>query len=91
MENEKNATQNFQQFAEEKLQNHIAELNTRYENEKPDKETMEQAFIAHRKIYLQELCEKLKSFSLSQNHDELKDRLENIKKSFVAKFDKSKE
>ncbi|MEO7121143.1 MAG: hypothetical protein ABIY62_08600 [Ginsengibacter sp.] len=90
MENGKNATKDFQQFAEEKLQNHIVELNTRYENEKPDKETMEQAFIAHRKIYLQELGEKLTSVLSSQKNDELKNELEDIKKTAVAKFDENK-
>ncbi len=90
MENEKSATQNFQQFAEEKLQNHIAELNTRYENEKPDKETMEQAFIVHRKIYLQELDEKLTSVLSSQKNDELNNEFEDIKKTSIAKFDENK-
>lgn len=41
--------QDFEQFATDRLNNHIAELNTRYENEAIDKQTLEKTYNEHKK------------------------------------------
>lgn len=54
MSNKNNFQNNFEQYAESRLQENIAELNTRYENEKIDKEILDQAFNIHKKMYSQD-------------------------------------
>lgn len=44
MESKTNEMQHFQQFATGRINNHIADLNTRYENQANDNETLEKAY-----------------------------------------------
>jgi len=86
MEKETNEVGSFKQFAEKELKNHLAELNTRYENESlGSKEVKQQAYKEHQKIYSQELEDKIQSL-LSVEDLRLKDELENLKDEFVTKL-----
>ena len=86
MENQTESVQQFEQFAKERLSNHQAELNTRYENEKPDKEVLRQAFKEHREIFNTELDEKTQSLLSSESNREMKENLENIKDTYLSKL-----
>ncbi len=86
MENNTEAIQQFEQFAKERLSNHLAELNTRYENEKIDKQTLQQAYREHQKIYDKELDEKVQSLLSSESKSSLKGELENIKDTYLSKL-----
>ena len=76
----------FEQYAENKLQEHVAELNTRYENEIIDKETLERAFEVHKKMFTSELDEEIQKLENEKSDTFNKERLENIKKEFLQKF-----
>ena len=86
MENKTESVQQFEQFAKERLSNHLAELNTRYENEKPGKEVLQQAYQAHRKIFIKELDEKIQSLLSSESNSGQKENLENIKDTYLSKL-----
>ena len=86
MENKTEALQQFENFAQERLSNHLAELNTRYENEKPDKDVLQQAYREHREIFNKELDEKIKSLLSSESNSRLNGELENIKDSYLPKL-----
>ena len=86
MEKKDNSVEIFNQFAEERLKNHLAELNTRYENEKIDSETMELAYAEHQKNYNKELDEKINSLLPAEKNAGLKSELENAGKSFLDKL-----
>lgn len=52
MERETNEVAAFKQFAEKELKNHLAELNTRYQNEPlASNELKRQAYKVHEKVY----------------------------------------
>jgi predicted DsbA family dithiol-disulfide isomerase len=86
MSNKNDTVKEFEQYAEVKLKNHIAELNTRYENEKPDKEVLRQAYQAHREIFNKELDEKVQSLLSSESNGRLIGDLENIKDTYLSKL-----
>ena len=52
-------TEIFVQLAEEKLRNHLYELNTRYWKKDVDDETKRTAYYNHRRSFEQELDEKM--------------------------------
>ena len=53
----------FEKYAEEALENHAAELHTKYENRSPGSdEMMIKAYEAHRKMLSQELEQKIDAF-----------------------------
>jgi len=84
-----NAVEVFHQYAEDKLKDHFEELKTRYENEKlASKELKQQAFNKHQKLYSKELDEKMQS--LSHNNNELKQKMENLKHTYVTKLNLNK-
>lgn len=68
----------FKSFAESRLQNHLAEINTRYENEKPDTGERKEAVKAHRKILEQELKNKIKELHPGKPED-----LEKLKSGYL--------
>lgn len=86
MENVTQAIQQFEKFAEETQSNHVAELNTRYENEKVDKQTLQQAYREHYKIYEKELDEKVQSLLSAESNSQLKGELEKIKETYLSKL-----
>jgi hypothetical protein len=79
--------QHFDQFAKERLSNHLAELNTSYENEKPGKEMLLQDYKEHREIFKKELNEKIQSFLSSESNSEFNENLENIKAPSLLKLE----
>ncbi|MEO6289550.1 MAG: hypothetical protein ABIO76_06500 [Ginsengibacter sp.] len=92
MENETKAMHEFEAFATERLNNHQAELNTRYDNEAIDKETLEKAYSQHREIFSTELDEKIQAFSTGQKDQWIKTELQNQKNNYLSKlnFNQSK-
>jgi mannitol-1-phosphate/altronate dehydrogenase len=86
MESATNEVQAFQQYAEQKLKQHRAELNTRYENEKIDDGTKRQAYLEHEKIYTQELDQKLGNIKNIDKSSHLYNALETIKRSYIKKL-----
>ena len=90
MENKNQAVQEFEQFAKERLSNHLAELNTRYENEKPGKELLQQAYKEHREIFKKELSEKIQSLLSSESNSGLKEDLENKNDEYLSKLELKK-
>ncbi len=86
MSNKKDTVKEFEQYAEGKLKNHVAELNTRYENEKIGKQTLQQAYRQHQKIYDNELDEKIQSLLSAESNSWLKGELENIKDTYLSKL-----
>ena len=86
MTNKTEAVQQFEQFVKERLSNHQAELNTRYENEKPGKEVLQKAYKEHLKIFNKELDEKIQSLLSSESNSGLKENLENIKDTYLSKL-----
>ena len=86
MTNKNDTVKEFEQYSEDKLKNHLAELNTRYENEKPGKEVLQQAYLAHREIFNKELDEKIQSILSSESNGGLKENLENMKDNYLSKL-----
>lgn len=86
MENKTKAMQDFEQYATGRLNNHIAQLNTRYENQAIDKETIEKAYSEYTEIFSQELDEKIRELSSGQNDQWLHTELQNQKHSFLSKL-----
>lgn len=86
MEKRTEAIRQFENFAQERLSNHLAELNTRYENEKPDREVLLQGYQAHREIFNKELDEKIQSLLSSESNTQLKGELKNIKDNYLSKL-----
>lgn len=86
MSNKENFRNEFEQYAESKLNEHVAELNTRYENEKIDKETLEGAYDVHKKMFTNELDEKIQKLENEKSKAFNKERLENVKNEFLQKF-----
>lgn len=86
MENKSQADQQLEQFAKKTLSNHLAELNTQYENEKPGKEALQKGYQAHREIFKEELEEKIQSLLSSESDSKLKENLENIKDTYLSKL-----
>jgi hypothetical protein len=83
MQNKTDTVQQFEKFAEAMLKNHVAELNTRYGNEKVDKQIIQQAWWEHQKIYDEELDEKIKSLLSAESNSQLKGELENVKHAYL--------
>ena len=87
MENKSQVVQQFKQFAQDRLNNHLSELKTRYENQAmSSKETVADAYNAHQKIYGNELDEKIKSLSESQKNDQAIRELEEMRNTFYDKL-----
>jgi len=86
MEKNTNALETFRQFGEAELKNHLAELNTRYQNEAlGSRELLQQAYEEHQKIYSNELDKKIQSL-LQQDNPWLKGELENVKHQYMNKL-----
>jgi hypothetical protein len=84
---EKDTIDLFAQFAEERLQNHRSELNTRYENERLGSEQLRSdAYRDHQKIFEEELNEKIKSLMQNENNPWLKGELENLRHKYTGRF-----
>jgi len=85
MENKTNSIENFRQYAEDRLKDHIEELKTKYQNEElGSNQVRQQAYTAHQKIYSRELEEKIQA--LSKEDNEAKQKMENMKDNYVTKL-----
>lgn len=71
MENKNNDEVEFEKFARERLDNHLAELRTRYNNQTVDEQTKKEAFETHRKIFAGELDERIKNLGEASENGEL--------------------
>ncbi len=89
--NKTESVQQFEQFAKEKTNNHLSELNTRYENEQPDKELLQQAYMEHREIFKKELDEKIQSLISSESNSGQKENLEKMKAAYLSKLEFNKQ
>jgi hypothetical protein len=87
MNSNKQAVDVFKQYAEQKLENHLSELHTHYENESPGSETLKKGFDDHKIIFRKELDQKIKD--LSDNNDVRSSTLNELKNSYVNKLSDS--
>ena len=73
--NQKLSTHTFIEFAEQKLEEHIAELKTQYEGKvMPDKDERKSAYEKHFNMFTAELTEKYKELGEDEKiHKELED------------------
>ncbi len=86
MENKSNAKASFEEFAKNKLQNHLEELSVRYQNEKIDNETKQKAYQAHQKIYTDELNEKINAILADNENEDIESELQNLKTEYISKL-----
>ncbi len=86
MENNNNEMEAFNQFAEDKLKNHLAELDTRYYNEQTDKETLQQGYKDHQQTFNMELEEQIRQLTEKGSDENLTEKLNEAKKAFVDKL-----
>lgn len=91
MENKKKNVDEFRQYAENKLKNHLAELDTRYQDRPLDSEALLQdAYKEHQAIFSGQLDEKMKELVAANNNaDQLKE-MESIKQSYIDKLNAHK-
>jgi superoxide dismutase len=90
MSNDKNPMETFSRFAKERLDNHLAELQTKYENKAmASKELTQEAYDNHKKIFEEELQEKIESLSVENEDAHQKEKIEEIKHSFIEKLNQN--
>jgi hypothetical protein len=78
--------EDFKQFASGKIKTHQDELNTRYENENINNNTLEKGYAEHRKLFAQELNEKSNSLLAGKENPWLKEELRNISETFIQQL-----
>ena len=86
MENKNEAKAAFEEFAKIKLENHLEELSVRYQNKEIDKETKQQAYNAHKKMYEEELNDKIKVIHLDEKSGGLEAELQHLKTEYISKL-----
>jgi hypothetical protein len=84
-ENIDGAIEQFKSLAEERLNNHLLELNTRYGGEKPENDLIRQGYEDHRRIFEQELELKQQELAGSEN-PWLASEIEKIKQSYLHRL-----
>jgi len=82
-----NAAKLFRQFAEERFNTHFNELNTKYQNQSVERTTMKKAFDDHRKIFQNELDQKIQSLIPGGENRWLEGELGNLKQMYMAKLE----
>ena len=92
MEKNTKTSEAFREFTEKELENHLAELNTKYQNEPmSSKELIRKAYDEHKKIYTIELEEKENELLKNEKDESLKKELDNLKNEYVNKLNKVSE
>ena len=81
----KNPAEEFREFADERLNNHIQMLSTEYDRRSISKDVIRQAYTTHQKFYRTELEAKIKSIMPTDN-PWMKGELENLKESYEEKL-----
>jgi hypothetical protein len=77
--------ENFRSFADTRLQNHISELETRYQNREPASDLKRQAYKEHQQIYQKELSGNMEEL-LTEKNQFIKPELSQLKDTFIAKL-----
>ncbi|MDQ6761254.1 MAG: hypothetical protein M3015_01350 [Bacteroidota bacterium] len=76
----------FRDFAKNELENHLLELNTKYQNRKPAFDDLtKEAYSEHRQVLENELSEKIKEL-ITEDNRFLRPSLEEIKEKYVDKL-----
>ena len=92
MEKNTKTSETFRDFAEKELENHLAELNTKYQNEPmSSKELKGKAYEEHTKIYRKELEQKANELLQNEKDESLKQELDNLKQEYINKLNKVSE
>ncbi|MEO7524208.1 MAG: hypothetical protein ABIT58_08950 [Ferruginibacter sp.] len=86
MENTTNGMKDFEQFASARLNNHLAELNVRYENRPIDRVTLEKAYDEHREIFSQEMDNKIGEVSLLKGDQSIHTELQTLKENYLTRL-----
>lgn len=86
MHDNKNEIEDFKQFAANRLKIHQDELHTRYRDESIDKDTLEQGYEAHRKIFRQELKEKADTILAEKESPPLREEINSISLNTVKQL-----
>jgi len=73
--------EDFKKFAESRLDNHLEEINTLYENKKPDTGERREAGNVHRKIFEEELTNKINEFQTGNPQE-----MEKLKSEYLGKL-----
>jgi hypothetical protein len=76
----------FSAFANTRLQNHIRELETRYQGREPEPDLKREGYRAHQQIYQEELSDKMEEL-LTEKNQFLKPELSALRDTFLAKLD----
>jgi hypothetical protein len=76
----------FQQYAEQSLNRHLAELSVKYQDKTIDKNTILAAFKDHRHIFDKELSQKMTSLTKMENDPWISAELEEMKRSFIRRL-----
>lgn len=77
--------ENFRVFADRRLRNHVTELETRYQNRGVDEDLKQQAYKEHRKIFQEELSDKMEEL-ISTENEFLRPALGQLTDRFLDKF-----
>jgi hypothetical protein len=78
--------ENFTSFAGTRLQNHIRELETRYQNREPEPDLKREGYREHQQIYQKELSDKMEEL-LTEKNQFLRPELSALRDTFLAKLD----
>lgn len=84
MNSNKQPSDEFKEYAEQELNNHLAELRTRYENESAGADTMQKGIEEHKTIYSNELDQKIKD--LTKNDSSQNENFSQLKKEYIEKL-----
>lgn len=86
MEKKTAVLEEFKQFAQERLNIHQRELDTRYENQAIDTATLRKAYSDHQEIYRQELQEKMEDLSAGEPGEWLRTELKTQQDQYISKL-----
>jgi hypothetical protein len=81
----KNTAEEFREFADKRLNNHIQMLSTEYDRRSISKDVIRQAYNTHQKIYRAELDAKIQSL-MPPDNPFMKGELENLKSKYEEKL-----
>ena len=87
MENNLTAAEEFKAFADKEIKNHLAELNTHYQNRATGAEELAEAYKKHSEILSKELDDKIKQMSLTgESNEQLKAELNGLKQDYIRRL-----
>ena len=87
MENNTTSAEQFKNFADKETENHLAELNTHYQNRAIGTEELAEAYKKHREILSKELDDKIKQMSSAgESNQKLKEELNHLKQDYISRL-----